>query len=36
MISLIITIISVIITIIIIGIILLNSSSKELVYLING
>lgn len=36
MISLIITIISVIITIIIIVIIFLNSSSKELVYLING
>ena len=36
MISLIITIISVIITIIIIIIIFLNSSSKELVYLING
>lgn len=36
MISLIITIISVIITIIVIVIIFLNSSSKELVYLING
>lgn len=36
MISLIITIISVIITIIIIVIIFINSSSKELVYLING
>lgn len=36
MISLIITIISVVITIIIIVIIFLNSSSKELVYLING
>lgn len=36
MISLIITIISVIITIIIIVIIFLNSSSKELIYLING